>query len=204
MTERDDLRVPSQERAIRTRASLVDAAQREFSERGYASATAKSIAERAGVSTGSFYQYFRDKDQVLYELARERFERVGRLTVGGILPTNTSSDALFDRMRELVRFVIAFHREDPGFHAVLTERRYADPTLDAMTAESEGALVSAIVAFLEGLGRKGDLSAIAFVLFGMVEGAVHSHVLGPKTISDERLVEALVSSMVVVAVGRSG
>ena len=38
------------------------AAEAEFTEHGYAQTTARSIAERAGVATGTFYQYFVDKD----------------------------------------------------------------------------------------------------------------------------------------------
>lgn len=208
MSHEEPARVPSQERAIRTRAALVKAAREEFSERGYASATAKSIAERAGVSTGSFYQYFRDKDQVLYELARERYERVAETMVARVASGTTTprpATALDTELREhahqLVNVVIAFHREDPGFHAVLTERRHADPELDKMTGDAETALVARITAMLRMLGRNDDVEALAFVLFGMVEGAVHSHVLGKPFVNDKRLVDSLVRSLVRLIAG---
>ncbi len=201
-------RVPSQERAIRTRASLVSAAKEEFSTRGYASATAKSIAERAGVSTGSFYQYFRDKDQVLYELASERYARVGKLVAerfaiepGPAEARGALVDGLRVSMRQLVEIVIEFHREDPGLHAVLTERRHADPGLDSMTGLAETALVSQIADLLRLLGRHDDVEALSFVLFGMVEGSVHAHVLGKPVVDDARLVEALVASLVSLVLG---
>lgn len=198
-------RVPSQERAIRTRAGLVASAKAEFSERGYAGTTAKSIADRTGVSVGSFYQYFRDKDQVLYELASERYARVGRLVGERFAEdagdgTDSSRKALAEAMRrsmrELVAIVIEFHREDPGLHAVLTERRHADPGLDEMTSRAEVALVAQISALLRRLGHGGDVDALSFVLFGMVEGSVHAHVLGRPMVDDERLVAALVDSLV--------
>lgn len=204
-------RVPSQERAIRTRAGLVAAAKAEFSERGYASATAKSIADHAGVSVGSFYQYFRDKDQVLYELASERYERVGRLVGERFSEDADAADhpdsrnalaaALAARMRELVGIVIEFHREDPGLHAVLTERRHADPGLDDMTSVAESALVSQISDLLRRLGHRGDVEALSFVLFGMVEGSVHAHVLGRPMVDDARLVDSLVDSLVKLVIG---
>ena len=68
MPELEDLRTPTQARAHKTRAALVEAAQAEFAESGYAGTTAKSIAKRAGVSTGSFYQYFTDKGKYPYSL----------------------------------------------------------------------------------------------------------------------------------------
>lgn len=202
----ESIRVPSQERAIRTRASLVAAAKAEFSERGYASATAKSIAERAGVSTGSFYQYFRDKDQVLHELAEERLMHVAgkvveKLSSSDGLPTSRAevTESLRGQMRDLVEIVIDYHREDPGLHAVLTERRHADPQLDERTSLGETALVARIGGLLGSLGHTGDVAATAFVLFGMVEGSVHSHVLGRPVVDDARLKDALVEALVRVA-----
>ncbi len=203
-----DVRVPSQERAIRTRASLVDAAQREFSKRGYAAATAKSIAEEAGVATGSFYQYFKDKDQILHELARDRLARVTtevqrHVSFDGLEGRRSKAElerALRDRMRALVEVVVAYHREDPGLHAVLTERRHADETLDRMTSQGEEALVRYVSLMLQKLGREDDVEALAFVLFGMVEGTVHAHVLGRPLVDDDRLASALVDALVHAAV----
>src|SRR5688572_23746065 len=77
-------REPVQSRAHKTRAALLAAAERDFEARGYAQTTTKTIAERAGVAAGSFYQYFTDKDAMLRELAaarmsglRTRLESIG-------------------------------------------------------------------------------------------------------------------------------
>ena len=75
------LRQPTQARAQRTRQALLDAAAKEFSQRGYAATTSKSIAARAKVATGSFYQYFSNKDLALRELARAR---IADLEGGGV------------------------------------------------------------------------------------------------------------------------
>jgi len=197
------VRVPRQERAKRTRAALVDAARREFSERGYAAATARSIAERAGVATGSFYQYFTDKDALLREIGVGRMRAIGEQAVG-VLDTAPADGEPVDRqararMREVVAAVTDYHREDPGLHAVLTERRHADPELDRLTSEAESQLVRAIAGLLERWQVGGDVEATAFVLFGTVEGAVHAHVLGQPMVSDERFFDALVNVLVRIA-----
>jgi len=205
-TSEDSVRVPSQERAIRTRASLVDAAKAEFSQRGYASTTAKSIAERAGVSTGSFYQYFRDKDQVLYELADDMRVRVAQqlfahLESEGEFPTTreTRIARVREEVRALVDVIIAYHRDDPGLHAVLTERRHADPVLEERSSRAESILVARIGMILRALGSPGDIEATSFVIFGLFEGTIHAHVLGKPVVDDDRLIDAIIGSVVRIA-----
>jgi AcrR family transcriptional regulator len=190
--------VPSQERAQRTCARIVEAAAKEFSERGYAATTTRSIAERAGVATGSFYQYFHDKDAVLLDIARRRIERIARGSVERLeieAPPGANLERARVELRAVVDLVIAFHRDDPGLHAVLTERRHADPTLDALTSEAERSLVERIGALLGRWGLERDPLAMAFVVFGMVEGSVHAHVLGGAIVDDERFVAALVEAL---------
>ena len=112
------LRAPVQERAHKTRAALLLAAEREFSERGYAQTTAKSIALRAGVATGSFYQYFADKDALLRELARARCEDLARRVAAIEVPDAAHGGPALERaarpaLRRIVAEVLEYHRRDP-------------------------------------------------------------------------------------------
>lgn len=212
MPEVDELRTPTQARAHKTRAALVAAAQAEYAERGYASTTAKSIAKRAGVSTGSFYQYFTDKDGVLRELANERAAALR----GNILeelredlgprtgsPPDMTQPAIVARLTGVVDAVVRHHREEPRFHAVVTERRLADPELDAATTAGERALVEHTAELLRRWGHTGDCLATAFLLFCMVEGSVHAHVLGQPIISDTRFRDTLVEAVLRLALPAS-
>jgi AcrR family transcriptional regulator len=202
-------REPVQRRAQRTREALVRAGCREFSERGYAGTTAKSIAERAKVATGSFYQYFPNKDALLRELARTRLAHVAERalvlleTEDGPRAEGQLLDDVRHRMRAVVELVVDYHREDPGLHAVLSERRHADPELDALTSAAERALVERIAGLLEGWGHDGDHLATAYVLFGSIEGSVHAHVLGHALVSDDRFTLALVEALIRVALPSS-
>jgi AcrR family transcriptional regulator len=198
------VRKPHQSRAIRTREALVAAGAQEFSSRGYASATSKSIAKAAGVATGTFYQYFTDKDALLREIASSRLMSVGARALTGLADgSSVGLEALRPLVRQqlvgLVQIVTAYHRDDPGLHAVLTERRHADPELDAITSAAELDLVFRIEDLLRRWGRDGDHRATAFVLFGMVEGSVHAHVLGTSVVDDERFTLALVDAVIRVA-----
>ena len=195
------LRAPVQERAHRTRAALLEAAEREFGERGYEKTTAKSVAERAGVATGSFYQYFADKDAALRELARARLallsERVAAVEVApharAVVPV---PERAADAVRQIVAEVLDYHRHDRGLHAVLTERRHADAELAQITEAAERGFVEQIEAALTRWGAGGDRKARAFLIFGLIEGAIHSHVLGTRMLSDRRFLDALTDSVI--------
>jgi AcrR family transcriptional regulator len=55
-------RTPVQARSRATVEAIIEGTAKVLSERGYAKATTNHIAEAAGVSIGSLYQYFADKD----------------------------------------------------------------------------------------------------------------------------------------------
>lgn len=202
------LRVPTQTRAHRTRASLVSAAAEEFAAKGYARATAKSIATRAGVAVGSFYQYFPNKDAVLQELASQRARALSEDTLrriqmpdGGVPTDPTELDAMVrGAMFEIVDELIAYHREHRDLHAVLTERRHADPRLDRITTRAEHSLIKAMAEMIQRWGRVPDPEASAFVAYGAVEGAVHAHVLATPMVEDERFCIALVTALTAIAI----
>jgi len=65
--------LPTQARAKLKRTALVDAAVLSFSTLGFDVSTAKSIAAQAGVATGTFYQYFDNKNEILRVIATERY-----------------------------------------------------------------------------------------------------------------------------------
>jgi AcrR family transcriptional regulator len=60
-----DVAVPAGPRARQTRTSLMEAARQLFAEQGYNATSVADIIERAGVSFGTFYQYFHDRGDVL-------------------------------------------------------------------------------------------------------------------------------------------
>ncbi len=199
------LRVPLQSRSHKTRAALVRAAGKEFSRHGYADATAKSIAAAAKVGTGTFYHYFPDKDAALREICRARVaylldESAAIESAPVCEPTlaEFARDGRF-RLTRLVELYVDYHRADSGLHRVLTERRLCDAELDAIMMASEKEAVRRFAAVLVLWGHDGDVETTAFMLFSLLEGAVHAHVLGSPVVSDDRFVRGLVEAMLRIA-----
>lgn len=67
-------KIPSQKRSHKTMAAVYDAAIHVFIETGYAEATTDQIAQRAGVSIGTLYNYFTNKEAILHGLW-EKYEQ---------------------------------------------------------------------------------------------------------------------------------
>lgn len=192
-------RTPTQARATRTRQTLLEAAAAEFAERGYAGATARSIAVRAEAATGSFYQYFNDKDEALLEiyvlrLARVREQAQRLLDTVPALSTPSKERTRF-ALNAIVQLVVDLHRENPKLHAVITEREHADARMRAQTHQAMNELVQGVAGMLKHLGYQGDVLARAFLIFSLVEGSVHAHVLGEPVVSDRRFKRDLVDAL---------
>ena len=71
-------KTPSQTRALRTVDTLFEAATRILASEGEAGFTTNRIAERAGFSIGTLYQYFPSKEAIVVALVRRHRDRVLR------------------------------------------------------------------------------------------------------------------------------
>jgi AcrR family transcriptional regulator len=70
-----------EERKARNRAKLLAAARRVFAEKGLGEATARDIVRETDLATGTFYNYFRDKEDVFVALLEEFEGRVREATL---------------------------------------------------------------------------------------------------------------------------
>ena len=78
------------ERADQTRARILDAAVRQFSENGLAGARTEQIAEAAGVNKALLYYYFKSKE-ALYDAALEAVAEGVRATSMAVLEADASA-----------------------------------------------------------------------------------------------------------------
>lgn len=162
---------PKQERATETRQRILDAAAQVFAEHGYVAGTTNRIAERAGLSIGSFYQYFPNKDAVLRALMDEHVDAGTRLLserlAAGLPPR------LDDTLRLFVRATIDNHRENPRLHRVLFEEAPRAPAFLARVRELEQFTVNLANQLLQQHpdSRAGRLTA--HVVVATIDSLVH-------------------------------
>ncbi|WP_433334291.1 TetR/AcrR family transcriptional regulator [Spirillospora sp. CA-294931] len=141
------------------------AAARVFVEHGYAAGTTNRIAEAAGLSVGSLYQYFPNKDAILVGLVRRHVDQ-GRAVIERALAGDVPGDPE-GRAALLVDTALEAHRGDPRLHRVLFEESPRPPELLAELHELQGALVEA-VAELFGVPR-----LTAWMMVAATESLVH-------------------------------
>lgn len=120
--EGSDVR-PLGRKAALTRARLLRAAYDVFAERGYQGSTVGDITERAGVGAGTFYQYFRDRSDVLATLVAE--------AVRGALDDVRAWDATGgrDSLRAVIGSFVERYASTAPFQAVWEEVTHIDASL---------------------------------------------------------------------------
>ncbi len=142
-------------------ATIVEAATRVLGQRGWQRFTTNEVAQVAGISVGSLYQYFPNK-LALAEAIRQRHLDA----VLAALPPSGDAAMLDDGVARLVDGVISAHAVDPALHRVLLD--------DVPLADR-----STCAAFEDEYQRryrdvvKGDALA-GRVLSAAVEGVVHA------------------------------
>ena len=114
-------KLPSQERSKDTVEAILTAAAHIFSELGYAATTTNKIALRAGVSIGSLYQYFPNKDAIIVSLTEQMFREGLKMTEAIVRDTENSQATFRQKLRRFIEGMVALHMKNPKLHKILTE-----------------------------------------------------------------------------------
>jgi AcrR family transcriptional regulator len=112
-------KLPRQERARVTVEAILQATTHILTEKGYDQTNTNLIAELAGVSIGSLYQYFPNKESLMVALMEQHSQEIAALV-------ESKLNHLFDdppeiAIPELVKAVVAVHSINPRLHQVLSE-----------------------------------------------------------------------------------
>lgn len=156
-----------QARARATYEALLEAARAIFADRGYDAAQTPDIAQRAGVSVGSFYRYFKDKRHVFVEmighhLAEAHGEVAAQLTADRFR-TSDPRQAIDVALEVLFAHV----RRYPELHRVYLAMSMRDDDVAALRARFEAlgeALIAGLVEALVPRARIPDARAAAHVI----------------------------------------
>jgi AcrR family transcriptional regulator len=170
-------RKPIQARAETTRASIVRAAAQVLSRRGYDGATTNHIAARAGVSIGTLYEYFRDKQQVVAAVLDEHLSQGEALLAARVasFPNEALSGPIEVMLGFFVDGIVDFHKHDPQLHRVLSSEVPHTRALRARVTALEDRIIERMTLLfrLHPETRATDLSVVARVCVQVVDALTH-------------------------------
>jgi AcrR family transcriptional regulator len=109
---------PRQARAQATVGAILEATVQIFDREGLEAATMARIAEVAGVSVGSIYQYFSHRDAILHALQDREFERALELMQRALADGNLAQSPE-QTVTAVVKGLWELYRACPGLHRVL-------------------------------------------------------------------------------------
>ncbi|WP_028103598.1 TetR/AcrR family transcriptional regulator [Pseudoduganella violaceinigra] len=170
-------KAPRQARSKNTVEIILEATARVFAEHGYAGTNTNLIAEKAGISVGSLYQYFQNKDALIAALHQRHAEQVQQ-TVESVL-SKPYEPTLDGHIGAMVRALLAAHLLEPDLHKML-ELQF--PYFDVPQSENEAdkgifTRVRALLGDWRDAIVPRDLDLATWVILHIMESMVHAAVI---------------------------
>lgn len=166
-------KAPRQARSRLTVQAIIDSGARILSDEGWAAFTTNKVAEVAGVSIGSLYQYFPDKLSLIDAIRSRHMD--DSLAVLRKAQADDLSPVAF--AVTVARGMIAAHSRYPGLHRVLLDEApateaYRDPKSE-FEIEFLGLYAKAIASCRKSAAMPEDHEK-AFILSDAVDGIIHN------------------------------
>lgn len=157
--------------------AIAEAAAQVFDREGLA-ATTNRIAERAGVSIGTLYQYFPNKRALLHELADRHVAAVQSRLAAELARLRTEPPEWEDAVRTLLEAVVELHVDRPRLHALMHQYAPRVPEGVARLHALQDWLTGEVEDLLRRYGRGGaDPDRAAAMLVQAVDAQLHRVVL---------------------------
>lgn len=181
-------REPRQDRSRAMVEKIIAAAHTVLVERGYEGASTNRVAAAAGISPGSFYQYFPDKHAVL-DVVIERYAGRMRARITDAFMSTLDEPSLSEAVRRNVIALLDAFEENAALLRVLTEQlpRAADARREEFTHHIDE-LLAAFLRFRRPGPDTESAEAVAWVMVRAVENLTISYVLDPPPVSRETIV----------------
>jgi AcrR family transcriptional regulator len=159
---------PRRRRGHERVAALIEAGAGVLAEKGFDAATMTEIAERAGASIGSLYQFFPTKEQLAAEIHARQLEALAAMLdelVGEAkgVAVEQAADRFFSRL-------VAFLEANPVF-TVVTERRGINPAVKKKARARLRGCVAALLAAVAPPVAPERRAALAAVILHLIRVA---------------------------------
>jgi AcrR family transcriptional regulator len=176
---------PRQQRSRATYERILDVAAEVFAQRGYAGTTTNKVAEAAGISIGTLYNYVTDKDALLYAVAERHLDSGTDDLIETFGKLRESRPGLEESLRVMVKVVVRLHVDEFHLHHLLYDSAPRSDELQVRLHEADIAVSSEVAWHLERLGLANEHRAlIADLLVFGVEAQVHRAIIDARLLGD--------------------
>ena len=172
---------PLQQRSRATVEDILTAAAQVFEKHGYAAGTTNRTAERAGVSIGTLYQYFPNKEALAVALLERHLAEGMRRMADWVAGCVAQPRGLHQALHVFVEGMLDLHADRPRLQHILLEETPLPPRLhDALLrAEREAARTVAGLLRLYPEVRRRDLERAAYIAVQTVDTLTHRFTAHP-------------------------
>jgi AcrR family transcriptional regulator len=173
MASAEPRKSPNQDRAKATVAAILDATARILAEDGFEAVNTNRVAEVAGVSIGSLYQYFPNKGALVGAVAVRHTEAMVAIVAAGVRAA--ADDHLPDLVKTLIRSIMQAQAENPKLRRAIIEElpQIGRPARLAELKRNIQRSVEALLTARHCRIKVKDISMAAFVIVNTVEHLTH-------------------------------
>lgn len=166
---------PRQHRSRATVDAILAAAAQVFTRHGYAAGTTNRIAARAGVSIGSLYEYFPNKDALLVALLEQHIGEGEAVLGEAVVKVASAQLDLPDAVHALVTAMVELHGQDPQLHRVLFEEAPLPRRVRQMLFATEDRVTELLQTYLAAQPQfaRRDVALAARIAVQTVEALTH-------------------------------
>ncbi|MGN6106254.1 MAG: TetR/AcrR family transcriptional regulator [Kofleriaceae bacterium] len=181
---------PRQQRSRATVETVLEATARVLVRRGFDGLTTNAVAETAGISIGSLYQYFPNKEALVAALIEKHLEDMSAAVLSEL--TRVAALPMAQAVRAVIELTIQAHAIEPELHQVLTEQV---PRIGRLARIREleticHRMVAGILAARREELAIRDPDLAAFVIVASLEAVIHrAALISSDLLRDPRLVD---------------
>lgn len=191
-------KTPVQDRSRQTVEYILTAAAQVFDEEGYAAGTTNRIAERAGVSIGTLYQYFPNKEALAVTLLEQHVEQGMQMFRRLVDMAGRRRRDLHSTLRMFAGAMLDLHADRPRLQHLLLDEAPRPPHLEAHLLRAEEAAARIVADLLRSYSevRRCNLERAARLTVQTVEDLTHRFVTHPpRGLSRRGFVDELVAML---------
>jgi AcrR family transcriptional regulator len=184
----------------RTKAALIEAAIHMFQQKGFQLTRVSDIVSAAGVSQGTFYNYFKSKEEIFRDICNEFISQLQTLFIERTehLFDGDTIEEIVSNVHKIVRDVIRIYQENLAVAELLFREGIGNGGLFKQIYEDILTIFLALIeeqvkkARSRGLVRMDDPEVASVLLFGLFERGLFYFMLIRRNTDLERLEQAMV------------